>query len=113
MGVVAGAGMQWPSGGFLLAAAGGALSALGVIALIWAVWPGSHGGNLLDWRETVARTFAFDSPDYRFAIGITLAAATALFAASALHLNRPYWAAISLLMIMRREGTESLRLTLH
>jgi uncharacterized membrane protein YccC len=113
MGVVAGAGMQWPSGGFLLAAAGGALSALGVIALIWVVWPGSHGGNLLDWRETVARTFAFDSPDYRFAIGITLAAATALFAASALHLNRPYWAAISLLMIMRREGTESLRLTLH
>ena len=113
LGVVAGAGMQWPSADFLLAAAGGALCALSIVALIWVVWPGAQGGNLLDWRETIARTFAFDRPDYRFAIGITLAAGIALFAASSLHLNRPYWAAVSLLLIMRREGTESMRLTLH
>jgi hypothetical protein len=113
LGVVAGAGIQWPSADFLLAAAGGALCALAVVALIWTLWPGERGGNLLDWRETIARNFAFDRPDYRFAIGITLAAGIALFAASSLHLNRPYWAAVSLLLVMRREGTESMRLTLH
>lgn len=113
LGVVAGAGIQWPSAGFLLAAAGGGFCALAVIALIWIAWPGARGSNLLDWRETIARNFEFDRPDYRFAVGITMAAGVALFAASSLHLSRPYWAALSVLLIMRREGTESMRLTLH
>lgn len=113
IGIMAGAGVRWPSGDFAAAAAGGGATALAVIATIWKLWPREEDEALQDWRTTIARTFEFERPDLRFAIAIALAAAIALFAADVLQLRRPYWATITLLMVMRREGTESLRLTLH
>ncbi len=110
--VVVGAGVQWLSDAYFVACAGGAACALTVTALLWALLPRDRTSPQ-DWRTRIDTAFAFDRPDVRFALALACAAAAALFAANLLALHRPYWAAVTVLMVMRREGTESLRLTLH
>ncbi len=97
----------------LYAAVGGIAVALVVPALIWWCWPELRAHNACDWHQAISRAFAFDRPDPRFAAALVIGTAIALFAADELRLARPYWAAATFLMVMRREGTESLRLTLH
>ncbi|MBS0321251.1 MAG: FUSC family protein [Proteobacteria bacterium] len=110
--VVVGAGVEWHSTAFFFAGVGGVASALLVTALTWALLPRDRT-NPVDWRTRIDTAFAFDRPDIRYALALTVAAAAALFAANLLALHKPYWAAVTVLMVMRREGTESLRLTLH
>ena len=49
----------------------------------------------------------------RFAIVVALTAALALFAANHLGVTRAYWATLTVVLVMRREGMVSLKLTLQ
>ena len=61
----------------------------------------------------VRRALAGTDAGPGFAVCVGIAAAIALFAAERLGVVRPYWAATTVMMVMRREGMESLRLILH
>jgi hypothetical protein len=67
----------------------------------------------MDWRAGLRRALAGADAGPRFAIAVALSAALALFAASPLGLTRPYWATLTVILVMRREGMVSLKLTLQ
>ena len=67
----------------------------------------------MDWRAGVHRALAGAGAGPRFAVCYALASAFALFAADYVGVERPYWATITVMMVMRREGLESLQLVLH
>jgi hypothetical protein len=108
-----GAGLP-PSSPLLLAAitAGGALA----IAAGWASWLAigqTPDQNFMDWRHGLHRALAGAGAGPRFALAYAAMAALALLAAGHLGVIRPYWAALTVILVMRPEGTESLRLLLQ
>ncbi len=109
----AGEGMHFAGRDVLWALAVGGASALVAAYLMWK-WSGLPAAdNVIDWRAGVRRAFAGSGAGPRFTICYAIAAAVALFAASSLRVMDPYWATFVVLMVMRREGTASLKLTLH
>jgi hypothetical protein len=67
----------------------------------------------MDWRAGLRRALAGADAGPRFAIVVALTAALALFAANHLGMTRAYWATLTVILVMRREGMVSLQLTLR
>ena len=67
----------------------------------------------MDWRAGLRRALAGADAGPRFAIVVALTAALALFAANHLGVTRAYWATLTVVLVMRREGMVSLKLTLQ
>jgi hypothetical protein len=106
-------GMRFADPDVLLSLFIGGASAL---AAAWASWKWfglPPGDNVMDWRAGVRRAFAGADAGPRFTICYGAAAAAALFAANALGVHDPYWATLVILMVMRREGIASIKLTIH
>ncbi|MEP6942246.1 MAG: FUSC family protein [Betaproteobacteria bacterium] len=109
----AGAGMHSTDPDVLLAVAVGGASALAAAWMMWIASGLPAADNIIDWRAGVLRALAGADAGLRFTVCYAAAAAIALFAANALHVNDAYWATLVVLMVMRPEGIASLRLTLH
>ena len=89
---------------------------------LWALGLGLAVGRLaglppdqanMDWRAGLRRALAGADAGPRFAIVMAATAALALLAATQLGVSRPYWATLTVILLMRREGMVSLKLTLH
>lgn len=104
--------------GFHVAEPGAALFALGVGALSaivcamasWLAGGAAIQPDAMDWRAGLRRALAGADAGPRFALCCALTAAVALFAAGVLGVARPYWAAMTVVMVMRREGLLSRQL---
>ena len=106
-------GMRYPDPDVLLSLAVGGATALAAALAAWR-WSGIPADqNVMDWRAGVRRAFAGVDAGARYTICYAGAAATALYAASWLGVNDPYWATLCVLMVMRREGTASITLAIH
>ena len=108
-----GAGMQFTGQAVLITAVGGGLSAIGIALLAWKLGAVPVSDNLMDWRAGVRRAFAGADAGPWFALCFAICCALALFAAERLQVSRPYWATMVVIMVMRREGMVSLRLSIH
>jgi hypothetical protein len=97
---------------FASVVAGGA-SAFGAAILVWSLFRLPAEENVMDWRAGVRRAFHGADAGPRYTICYAAAAAVALFAASYLGMRHSFWATLVVLMVMRREGTASLELTIH
>lgn len=112
---VAGMGLRGSADGFLAAAA---VVAAGIWAqaAAFAAWKLSGlpaEVNHMDWRAGVRRALASADAGPRYALCYAGAAALALFFASELGVTNAYWATLTTIMVMRREGVTSLRLVIH
>jgi uncharacterized membrane protein YccC len=67
----------------------------------------------MDWRAGVRRALAGTDAGPWFAICYAVACAIALLAAGGLGVARPYWATVTVMMVMRREGLLSLKLVVQ
>ena len=105
-----GAGMQFTNPGIVLAALAGAAIAIASAFLIWWLFGLPAEDNLVDWRAGLRRALGGVGAGPRYAICYATTAGIALFVAESLGIGRPYWATIAVLLVMRREGTVSLRI---
>jgi uncharacterized membrane protein YccC len=109
----AGVGMQITNPLAAGAIAAGGLWSLGVgLAVGWLARLPPTQANM-DWHAGLRRALAGADAGPRFAIVVALTAALALFAATHLGVTRAYWATLTVILVMRREGMVSLQLTLH
>jgi uncharacterized membrane protein YccC len=69
--------------------------------------------NHMDWRAGVRRALASADAGPRYAVCYAGAAALALFFAAGLGVTNAYWATLTTIMVMRREGVASLTLVIH
>jgi uncharacterized membrane protein YccC len=69
--------------------------------------------NPMDWRAGLRRALAGTGSGPRYALCYAGAAALALLLAEQLGVTNAYWATLTTIMVMRREGMESLGLVLH
>ena len=67
----------------------------------------------MDWRAGLRRALAGADTGPRFAIVVGLTAALALFLANHFGMTRAYWATLTVVLVMRREGMVSLQMTLR
>lgn len=110
----AGVGLQISHDPLAMAAmALGGASAIVVAHATWVLLGEAPDKDLMDWRVGLRRALAGADAGPRFAICAALTAALSLLAADALGVNRPYWATLTTILVMRREGMVSLRLTLQ
>lgn len=109
----AGAGLQFSDPAVGVAAAAGGVIAIATALVTWRFSGVPIQDNLMDWRAGVRRALAGTGAGPRFALCYAAAATIALVAAVQLGVQRPYWATITVMMVMRREGLESLRLVIH
>ena len=107
------AGMQLGEPGILRVSAAGGLLAIVIAIVMWKVSGLPPDDNEMDWRAGVRRAIGGADAGPWFAVCFAVAATVALFAAGTLGVARPYWATMVVLMVMRREGTVSLKLTIH
>ena len=106
-------GMRFSDPDILLSLVAGGASAFGAAFVVW-MWSGiPSADNVMDWRAGVRRAFAGADAGVRYTLCYGAAAAASLFAASFLGVSDPYWATLVVLMVMRREGTVSFRLTVQ
>jgi hypothetical protein len=105
-----GAGMQFTNPGIVLAAFAGAAIAIVSAFLDWWLFGLPAQENLVDWRAGLRRALGGAGAGPRYAICYALTACIALFVAESLGVSRPYWATVAVLVVMRREGTVSLRM---
>ena len=84
-----------------------------IAILIWKLLGLPPDENQMDWRAGLRRAIGGADAGPWFAVCFAIAATVALFAAGALGVARPYWATMVVLMVMRREGVVSLKLTIH
>jgi hypothetical protein len=109
----AGVGMQITNPLAAGALVAGGLWSLGVGLLVgWLAGLQAAQANM-DWRAGLRRALAGADAGPRFAIVMALTAALALFAATHLGVTRAYWATLTVILVMRREGMVSLTLTLQ
>ena len=108
-----GAGLHFANPMVAVVAAGGGAMAIVVAILVWSVFGVPADENVMDWRAGIRRALAGVDAGASFAIAYALAAGAALLAADWLGVERPYRATMTVLMVMRREGLESLRLVLQ
>ncbi len=105
--------MRYPDPDVLLSLGVGGATAIAAAVAAWR-WSGIPADqNVMDWRAGVRRAFDGVDAGARYTLCYAGAAATALFAASWLGVNDPYWATLCVLMVMRREGTASILLAVH
>ncbi len=109
----AGTGMRFADPAVLLSLVAGGASAFGAAFLAWQWFGLPPADNVIDWRSGVRRAFAGADAGPRFTLCYAAAASVALFAASALRVSDAYWAALVVLMVMRREGTVSIELNVQ
>ena len=106
-------GMHFADPDVLLNMVVGGATAIGAALAAWK-WSGIPASdNVMDWRAGVQRAFSGADAGVRYTLCYGAAAATALFAATWLGVSDPYWATLVVLMVMRREGTVSIELTLQ
>jgi hypothetical protein len=108
-----GAGLHFANPMIAVAAAGGGAMAIVVAIVVWSIFGVPVDENVMDWRAGIRRALAGVDAGASFAIAYAFAAGAALLAADWLGVQRPYWATMTVLMVMRREGLESLRLVLQ
>jgi uncharacterized membrane protein YccC len=105
-----GAGMQFADPRIALAGLAGFVIAIASAFLDWWLFGLSPQENLVDWRAGLRRALGGVGAGPRYAICYATTAGVALFVAKSLGVNRPYWATIAVLIVMRREGTVSLKM---
>ncbi len=106
-------GMRFADPEVLASVVAGGVSAFAGAVLVWALFRLPAEDNLMDWRAGVRRAFHGADAGPRYTLCYAAAAAVALFAASYLGVRHAFWATLVVLMVMRREGTASLELTIH
>jgi len=109
----AGSGMRFSDPDVLLSLAIGGAMAFVALLLVWKSFRIPSDDNLMDWRAGVRRAFSGADAGIRFTLCYGATAAVALFAATWLGVKEPFWATLTALMVMRREGIASLELTIH
>jgi Fusaric acid resistance protein-like len=104
-----GAGMQFADPRMVLIPLAGASIAIATAFLDWWLFglPPQH--NLIDWRVGLRRALGGVGAGPRYAICYAMTACVALLVTGFLGVSRPYWATIAVLVVMRREGTVSLK----
>lgn len=105
-----GAGMQFANPGIALAALVGAAVSITTAFLDWWLFGLPAEENLVDWRAGLRRALGGAGAGPRYAACYAATACVALFVAKSLGVSRPYWATVAVLVVMRREGTVSLRM---
>jgi hypothetical protein len=105
-----GAGMQFADPRMVLIPLAGASIAIATAFLDWWLFGLPPEENLIDWRAGLRRALGGVGAGPRYAICYATTAGVALFVAKSLGVNRPYWATIAVLVVMRREGTVSLKI---
>jgi Fusaric acid resistance protein-like len=105
-----GAGTQFADPRIALAAIAGTSIAIATAFLDWWLFGLPAEENLVDWRVGLRRALGGVGAGPRYALCYATTAGVALFVAKSLGVNRPYWATIAVLVIMRREGTVSLKM---
>jgi hypothetical protein len=104
------AGMQFADPRIAWAALAGAAIAIATALLDWWLFGLPPEENLVDWRVGLRRALGGVGAGPRYAICYATTAGIALLVAKALGVSRPYWATITVLVVMRREGTVSLKM---
>jgi uncharacterized membrane protein YccC len=105
-----GAGMQFADPRIAWAALAGAAIAIATALLDWWLFGLPPEENLVDWRVGLRRALGGVGAGPRYAICYAMTAGIALLVAKSLGVSRPYWATITVLVVMRREGTVSLKM---
>lgn len=113
MAVAIGAGLQLTDPMAAWAALAGGSFAIAVAFVAWQVNPLPASENMIDWRAGIRAALAGFGAGPLFAVCYGLAAMGALLVAHHFGVQRPYWAAVTVLMVMRREGLINLRLVLQ
>jgi hypothetical protein len=106
---VVGSGVHFTDPAVAFAAFTGTASAILNAFLDWWLFGLTAQQNLVDWRAGLRRALGGVGAGPRYAICYAVTASIALLAAQFLGVNRPYWATIVVLIVMRREGTVSLQ----
>lgn len=106
-------GMRFADPEILASVAVGGVSAFAGAIVVWTLFRLPAEENVMDWRAGVRRAFHGADAGLRYTICYAAAAAVALFAAGYLGVRHSFWATLVVLMVMRREGTASLELTIH
>lgn len=109
----AGVSMHPLSAKVYVAVVAGGITAIAVAFASWKLFDTPIEDNAMDWRVGIRRAVAGVGAGARFALCYGGAAALALLAADRLGVSNPYWATLTTIMVMRREGTTSLSLTLQ
>jgi Fusaric acid resistance protein-like len=109
----AGSGMRFTDTDVMASVVLGGVSAFTAALVVWKWFPIPAEDNVMDWRAGVWRACHGVDAGVRFTLCYGAAAAIALFAATALGVKESFWATLVVLMVMRREGTASLELTIH
>jgi hypothetical protein len=91
---------------------GGGLAILSAIAM-WILLRLPPDENAMDWRAGLRRALAGTGAGPRYAFCYAGASALALFTAQYLGVTNAYWATLTTIMVMRREGLESIGLIIH
>jgi Fusaric acid resistance protein-like len=102
--------MQFADPRMVLIPLAGASIAIATAFLDWWLFGLPPEENLIDWRAGLRRALGGVGAGPRYAICYATTAGVALFVAKSLGVNRPYWATIAVLVVMRREGTVSLKI---
>jgi Fusaric acid resistance protein-like len=108
----AGAGMQVDDALAAIAVLAGGASAIGVAWAIRFADDAPPDQNFMDWRAGIRRAFAGADAGLWFAFCFAAACALALLAARWLGVASPYWATFVVVMVMRHEGTVSIKLVI-
>jgi len=106
----AGVGMQIADAHVYYALVLGGFSALGAAFLVWKLFGIPIDQNAMDWHTAMHRALAGADAGPRFALCYAAAAALALLATSKLGVTNGYWATLTTMMVMRREGVVSFSL---
>jgi hypothetical protein len=106
----AGVGMHMAGPGSYPALILGGLLAIASAIAMWSLLGLPPDENPMDWRASLRRALAGTGAGPRFALCYAGAAALALLTAQHLGVSNPYWATLTCIMVMRREGMESLGL---
>jgi Fusaric acid resistance protein-like len=109
----AGAGLQFGDPAVAAAALAGGALAIAVTLAGWWITGVPAADNAMDWRAGLRLALAGANAGPWFAVCYAAACALALFAAGELGVARPYWATVTVMMVMRREGLMSVQLVIH
>src|SRR4051812_47958870 len=106
----AGVGMQIADPHVYYALVAGGVTALAAAFLVRKVFGIPVDRNAMDWHTAMHRALAGADAGPRFAVCYAAAAALALLATSRLGVTNGYWATLTTIMVMRREGVVSFSL---
>jgi hypothetical protein len=113
MAALSAVGLQASQSGALAAVLAGGAWALLLAWAAWRLWPAEADADVLNWRAHLRPALRGARSGWRFALCAALAALAALVLGGRLHLDHAYWATLTVVMVMQREGLVSLGLLLH